>query len=358
MRFSFRRAVPALSAVVLALGAIDRCDSQALAATGGYQQINLTSNVPGMAHHTDPNLVNAWGAVFFPGSPFWLSDQGTGLSTLYDSHGVAQGLIVTIPAAPEEPSGTLGSPSGIAANSTAGFVVTENGVSGPGIFLYDTLDGTISGWNPTVDSTHAVIAVDNFSAHASYTGLAVARTQHGPRLYAADAANDKVDVYDTRFRPLFAFTDPGAPKGTSVYGVHVVDGAIVVTFASQGNSSGAVDLFDFGGRLIKRFASNGPGGTLDSPWGVAASGAHFGQFSNAILVGNEDNGRISAFNPKTGAFLGQLKDQNGNTIAIPGLWSLNFGAGGGASGNANELYFTAGPNGYADGLFGKFVPAP
>jgi uncharacterized protein (TIGR03118 family) len=358
MRFSFRRALPALSAIVLALGAFDLCVAEA-AAAGGYQQINLTSNVPGMAHHTDPNLVNGWGAAFFPGNPFWLSDEGTGLSTLYDSHGVAQGLVVAIPAAPEQPAGTAGTPSGIVANSSNAFVVSENGVSGPGVFLFDTLDGTISGWNPGVDLNHAVIAVDNFSSHSLYTGLAIAKTNHGWRLYAADAVNNRVNVFDGKFQKLYSFTDPTVPNTLSVYGVHLVQGFILVTFGSQAsNQGGVVDIFDFNGRLVKRFAANGPGGPLEAPWGAAVAGPHFGPFSNALLIGNVDDGHISAFNSKTGAFLGQMQDATGKTIANPGLWSLEVGAGGGASGNADELYFSAGPNGYGDGLFGKFIPAP
>ncbi len=329
------------------------------AAAGGYRQFNLTSNVPGGAQHRDTNLVNAWGVAFFPGNPFWVSDEGTGLSTLYDSHGAPQGLVVTVPAAPEAPSGTLGSPTGIVANATAGFSVSKNGASGPGFFLFATLDGTISGWNPGVDPTHAVIAVDNFPSHALYTGLEIAKTQKGPRLYAADAVNNRIDVFDTKFRKLFSFTDVRAPKNMSVYGVHLVDGRIAVTYASQANNAGGVvDIFDFDGRLVRTFAKNGPGGPLDSPWAVVQATANFGKFSNAILVGNEDDGKISAFDRNSGAFLGQLTDTQGNTIAIPGLWDLTFGIGGGASGNRDELFFSAGPNGYGDGLFGKFVAAP
>src|SRR5215469_13340476 len=265
--------------------------------------------MPGMAHHTDPNLVNGWGMAAFPGSPFWISDNATGLSTLYDGHGAPQSLVVTIPAASEQPAGTVGTPSGIVANATSAFVVSENGASGHGFFLFGTLDGTISGWNPSVDLNHAVVAVDNFNSHALYTGLAIAKTEHGPRLYAADAVNDRVDVFDGKFRKMFGFTDPTVPSGLGVYGVHLVQGFIFVTFASQAsNVGGVVDVFDFNGRFIRRFASNGSGGPLEEPWGIAAAGAHFGVFSNSLLIGNVDDGHISAFNAKTGAFLGQLKD--------------------------------------------------
>jgi uncharacterized protein (TIGR03118 family) len=358
MRFSFARSVPVFLAALLAAGSIVFLGDGA-SASSAYREINLTSNMPGMARHTDPNLVNGWGMAFFPGSPFWISDEATGFSTLYDAHGVPQGLVVAIPAAAEQPQGTPGTPTGIVANSTSAFVVSANGTSGPGFFLFDTLDGTISGWNPSVDLNHAIVAVDNFSSHALYTGLAIAKTMHGPRLYAADAVNNRVDVFDGKFRKLFGFTDPTVPSGLGVYAVHLVQGFIFVTFAIGGSSSGGVvDVFDFNGRFVRRFAANGSGGPLEAPWGIAASGAHFGQFSNAILIGNEADGRISAFNPKTGAFLGQLKDSQGNTFAIPGLWSIEFGAGGGASGNADELFFSAGPHGYSAGLFGKFIAVP
>ncbi|HYK53770.1 MAG TPA: TIGR03118 family protein, partial [Candidatus Eremiobacteraceae bacterium] len=340
MRFSFVRSVPAFLAMLTLIGAIG-FSSGAASASSAYQEINLTSNMPGMAHHTDPNLVNGWGMAAFPGSPFWISDNATGLSTLYDGHGAPQSLVVTIPAASEQPAGTVGTPTGIVANATSAFVVSENGASGPGFFLFDTLDGTISGWNPSVDLNHAVVAVDEFSSHALFTGLAVAKTMHGPRLYAADAVNNRIDVFDGTFRKMFSFTDPTVPNGFSVYAVHLVQGFIFVTFTSQSNNpGGVVDIFDFNGRFIKRFASNGSSGPLEAPWGIAAAGAHFGVFSNALLIANESDGHISAFNAKTGAFLGQMKDAQGNTFAIPGLWSIEFGSGGGANGNADELFFS------------------
>jgi len=359
MRFSLVRAVAGFLAAAVIVVVVGASAASPAFASSGYQEINLTSNVPGAAHHTDPNLINGWGMAFFPGSPFWLSDEATGLSTLYDGHGEPQSLVVSIPAASEQPPRTPGTPTGLVANATSAFVVSENGASGQGLFLFATLDGTISGWNPNVDLNHAVLAVDNFKSHALYTGLAIAKTRHGPRLYAADAANDRVDVFDGKFRKMFGFTDPTVPQGLSVYAVHLAQGFLFVTFASPvGNAGGVVDVFDFNGRLVRRFAANGSGGPLESPWGIAFSGAHFGQFSNSILIGNEGDGRINAFNPKTGALLGQLKDAQGNTFAIPGLWSIEFGAGGGANGNANELFFDAGPNGYGDGLFGKFIVAP
>jgi uncharacterized protein (TIGR03118 family) len=323
------------------------------AGQGRYLQVNLTSNVHGMAQHTDRNLVNGWGLAFFINSPFWVSDNGSGLSTIYDGGGVPQGLVVTVPPAPEQPGGTLGSPTGIVANPSIRWVVSKNGKSGPAAFIYDTADGTISGWSPGVDPQNAVIAVYNFSAHASYTGLEIVTDRNGPRLYAADAANNKIDVFGGNFQPLFSFTDPNVPKGYTTYAIHLIQGRLFVTFA--GGGGGVVDIFDTGGHLMRTFASNGPGGHLVSPWGIALAPHDFGRFSNALLIGNEDDGHISAFNVMTGAFLGQLVDPNGKTITIPGLWALQFGADSPANGKADELFFTAGPNNYADGLFGKIV---
>lgn len=323
------------------------------AGQGRYKQINLTSNVQGKAQHTDRNLVNAWGLAFFVNSPFWVSDNGSGLSTIYDGGGAPQGLVVTVPPAPEQPGGTLGSPTGIVANPSIRWVVSENGKSGPAAFIFDTADGTISGWSPGVDLQHAIIAVDNFGAHASYTGLEIVTDRNGPRLYAADSANNNIDVFGGNFQPLFSFTDPNVPNGYSVYAIHNIQGRLFVTFA--GGGGGVVDIFDTGGHLMRTFASNGPGGHLVSPWGIALAPHDFGRFSNALLIGNEDDGHISAFNIMTGAFLGQLVDPKGHTITIPGLWALQFGADNPANGKQDELFFTAGPHGYSEGLFGKII---
>jgi uncharacterized protein (TIGR03118 family) len=320
---------------------------------GRYLEVDLTSNVHGMAQHTDQNLVNGWGLAFFTSSPFWVSDNGSGLSTIYDGTGTPQGLVVTVPPAPEQPGGTLGSPTGIVANPSIRWVVSENGKSGPAAFIFDTADGTISGWSPGVDVQHAIIAVDNFGTHASYTGLEIVTDRDGPHLYAADSVNNRIDVFGGQFQHVFSFTDPNVPKGDTAYAVHLIQGRLFVTFAGLGG--GIVDMFDTGGHLMRTFASNGSGGPLVSPWGIALAPHDFGKYSNALLIGNEGDGHISAFNITTGAFLGQLEDAQGHTIAIPGLWSLQFGAGNAANGKADELFFTAGPNGYSDGLFGKII---
>src|SRR5258707_13262825 len=162
-----------------------------------YKQSNLTGSVAGLAVHTDPNLVNPWGLAFFPTSPFWTADTGTGLSTLYNHFGGPLGLVVTVP--PAGGSTAPGTPTGIIANSTSGFVVSANGKSGSAPFIFDSLDGTISGWSPSVDPTHAIIAVDNSASGAFYTGLATGISAGKHYIYAADNANNKVDMYDENF---------------------------------------------------------------------------------------------------------------------------------------------------------------
>lgn len=321
-----------------------------------YQVYKLVSTSSPTSAVDDPNLVNGWGLAFFATSPFWLSDNGTGLSTLYDHSGTIIPLVVTIPPAPSQPFGPTGTPTGLVANGSGGFPVTENGNTGSGVFIYDTLDGTISGWNPGVDVTHAVIAVDNSSKGAVYTGLAIVKTKNGTMLYAADTANNKVDVYDSTFTWQMSFTDSSVPAGLSVYGIQNVGGQLYVTFASfAANQGGVVDVFSPGGKKIRTLTSNGPGGPLQAPWGTALAPADFGALSGAVLIGNVEDGHINAFDRKTGMFLGPMTTPSGNSIKFPGLWALEFGAGNPANGDKNQLFFTAGPDGYRKGLFGMIV---
>jgi uncharacterized protein (TIGR03118 family) len=326
-------------------------------AVAQYQQINLVSTSSSKSVTKDPNLVNGWGIAFFPGSPYWISDNATGLSTLYDQFGNITPLVVTIPPAPSQPFGPVGTPTGIIANPTTGFVVSENGLSGPAAFVFATEDGTISGWAPTVDGTNAIIAVDNSAKGTLYTGLAFAQTGSHVLLFAADAVGNKIDVYNSSFKFVKSFSDPNPPAGQSVYGVQNLKGQIYVTYASpvplQG---GAVDIFDTTGKFIKRLTTNGPGGVLNGPWGMVMSPSNFGPLSNALLVGNVDTGHVAAFDPNTGAFLGAMTDTKGNTIKITGLWGLTFGTGGLVSGSTNNLFFSSGPSNYSQGLFGKLTP--
>lgn len=318
-----------------------------------YVQFNLVSNEPRGSANVDPHLINGWGLAFFPTSPFWVSNNGSGTSTLYDHSGNAIPLVVTIPPAPSQPFGPQGTPTGIVTNGTGGFMVTENGISGPALFLFDTEDGTISGWSPSVDFANAVIAVDNSASFALYTGLAFAKNSTGAFLYAADAVNNKIDMYDSNFQLVKSFTDPNPPAGLGVYGIQNVHGRLYVTLASPfPMQGGAIDLFNTDGKLLRRLTANGPEGPLQAPWGTALAPSNFGPLSDALLMGNVDDGHINAFDPKTGAFLGMMTRPNGVPVTIGGLWALQFGAGSPNNGNKNELFFTAGPAGYRKGLFG------
>lgn len=322
-----------------------------------YREVNLVSTSSRTTPHNDPNLVNGWGVAFFPGGPYWVSDNITGKSTLYDQFGNIVPLVVTIPPAPSQPFGPVGSPTGIIANPTQGFVVTENGVSGPSAFVFATLDGTISGWAPNVDLNNAIVAVDNSASGALYTGLAYAQTGPHVLIYAADAVNNRIDMYNTNFKWIKSFSDPNPPTGLSVYGVQNINNQIYVTYASLvPMSGGAVDVFSLTGNFIKRLSTNGPGGPLEGAWGMAMSPGNFGSFSNALLVGNVENGHINAFDPNSGAFLGSLQNTMNEDFHIGGLWGLAFGAGDPVSGSKNNLFFAAGPAGYTQGLFGKILP--
>jgi uncharacterized protein (TIGR03118 family) len=322
-----------------------------------YREVNLVSTSSRTTPHNDSNLVNGWGIAFFPDAPYWLSDNATGKSTLYDQFGNIIPLVVTIPPAPSQPFGPVGSPTGIIANPTQGFVVTENGVSGASAFVFATLDGTISGWAPSVDLNNAIVAVDNSASFALYTGLAYAQTGPHVLIYAADAVNNKIDIYNSKFQWVKSFSDPAAPAGLAVYNVQNINNQIYVTYASLApNSGGAIDIFDLTGNLVKRLTSNGAGGPLQGAWGLAMSPSNFGPFSNALIVGNVENGQLHAFDPNSGDFLGSLMNASGQEFHIGGLWGLAFGAGDPTTGSKNNLFFAAGPAGYSQGLFGKILP--
>jgi len=294
----------------------------------------------------DPNLKNAWGLAYLPGGPYWVSDEVTGLSTVYQANGTIVSLVVTIPPAT---TGT-GSPTGIVANTTAGFVVTQNGKSGPAAFIFDTLDGTISGWNSSVNSTTAVVAVNN-NATANYTGLAIGTSGTQTLLYAANQAKNQIEVYNSSFKLTKTFTDTKL-TGLRVYGVAFIKGYVVVTFS--GASTGAVDVFSASGTFLKTLVP--PTSVLKGPWGLALAPKNFDTLSNTLLVGNVDDGTIHGFSTSTGKLVGEVKDKNSNVIVVPGLWGLLFGGGSAANGNTNQLFFTAGTGGYATGEFGVINP--
>ena len=317
-----------------------------------YKQLNLVSSQPGKAKFVDSDLVNAWGISLSPTGAFWVSDNLTGLSTLYTGKGVKQSLVVKIPPA----IGVTGSPTGTVFNASTEFVVTGTGGSGAALFLFATFDGTISGWNPTADPTNAIIAVNNSSSGAVYTGLAITTHSSGNYIYAADTANNKVDEYDGNFNFVKSFTDSTIPPGFTPYGIADINGQVWLTYASTGTTPGGfIDIFSENGTFVKRFAQGKP---LNQPWGMAVAPSNFGVFSNAFLVTNNlPAGTINAFDASSGKFLGTLQS-NGKAISINQLWGIAFGEGNSMNGQKNQLFFTAGPNNYLNGLFGVIQAVP
>jgi uncharacterized protein (TIGR03118 family) len=343
------------------------------ATRGQYARADLTSNQSGVAPNLNPELINAWGLVQLGTSPIWLSDNGTGLSTLYTGTGLQLGLVVVVPGL----DGAPGTPTGIVGNTGAStdfeFTNAANETSGRAIFIFANLDGTIAAWNPNVGGTdqagHSLATIPaGFQPKpgASYTGLAIATNSQGQTfLYAADdSANREVDVFNSSFKLVQSFSDPEIPRGYTPYGIQEIDGPsgpqIWVTFTALNKAQGGfVDVFNPDGTLAQHFAVNGP---LHSPWGIAKAPADFGPMSGAMLISNNTSrGRVNAFDA-SGNFLGPLRDANGKAIEIDNLWGIQFGHDGGAANGGrqgtphNFLFFTAGPNSYSNGLFGVITP--
>jgi uncharacterized protein (TIGR03118 family) len=337
-----------------------------------YAQHNLVSDGFIPADHTDPNLVNAWGLVAGPTTPWWISDNGTGKSTLFNVATNAVQAVFTVPGA----GGAQGNPTGIVFNGGTGFV-TNNGVGSPSAarFIFSSEDGTISAFK----GAPIVTVVPNAQAPAHgaiYKGLAIDSATAGTRLYAADFHNGKVDIFDSSFHAVTiagAFTDPNIPAGFAPFGIQNIGGTIYVTYALQdedqeddvaGPGNGFVDAYDTSGNLIRRVAS---AGELNSPWGLALAPADFGRFGGDLLVGNFGDGRIHVFDPnqltEIGEFeaVGLMHSAAGKPIQIDGLWALEFGHGtsvSSANGLTTTLFFTAGPAGEDHGLFGTLLPVP
>jgi uncharacterized protein (TIGR03118 family) len=337
----------------------------------------LVSNVAGgTAMHVDTNLVNPWGVsipVAPSTAPAWVSNNGTQTSTLYDGNGVPQPtatpLIVNLAASA---GGAAFNPSGIVANSSAtDFVVSAGGKSGSSAFIFDGTGGMLAGWSPSVDVTHAVTMYTD-AGGAVYKGLAIAANNGALFLYATDFHNNKIDVFDTSFvkqtssSTAFSFVDPAIPAGYAPFGIQAVPGSgvsgttqIFVTYAQQvapanltnanGAGLGFVDIYDTNGKLIKQLIA---GGALNAPWGIAMAPADFGTFSNALLVGNFGDGAINAYDAAAGTPLGALTNINGSAAAAPGLLGIAFGNDANSQPH-NTLFFAAGPNGGADGIYGR-----
>jgi uncharacterized protein (TIGR03118 family) len=313
----------------------------ALAACGlAYSATTLVKNT---GKKGDKQLINPWGLVYGPSAPFWLSDQGSGLSTLYDGNGVKQSLVVTVPAA----SGTgMGSPTGIVYNGSSEFQI-DNWTSA---FLFSTLDGTISGWSH-FDPNNALIGVNNSAKGAVYTGLAITSKASGNFLYAADVANNKVDVYDGKFKFVKSFTDTSLPAGFAPSGIQDINGQVYVAFAAtNGGSGGYIDIFNEDGTFVKTLIHGKP---LNQPWGFAVAPSNFGVLSSTLLISNNTNsGTINGFNPSTGAFVGTVKNSAGKPLHFNQIWGIEFGGGTAANGNTNQLFYSAGPNNNLNGVFG------
>ena len=318
-----------------------------------YTRTDLTSNVSGAAPNFDANLVNGWGLSRGTTSPWWVSDTGKGVSTLYNALGSPIPLVVTTPG----PNGGPGNPTGTVFNYTTGFEAAPGVKS---IFLWVTIQGTIDGWNPGVKPTEAVVLKDR-KGKAVFTGATLVTNRFGTFLYAANFKTGDIEVYDSKLNHVFDLDvhRHGAARGLNAFNVQNVGGNLVVTFAKPSPDGrevhapgvGAVAIYSQFGRLLQKLDH---GNFLNAPWGVALAPSDFGVFSHRLLIGNLGDGHISVFNTVSGDFEGQLQDATNAPIAIDGLWALSFG-GSAASGAANELYYTAGPNEGANGLFGKLA---
>jgi uncharacterized protein (TIGR03118 family) len=311
----------------------------------------LVSDQPGVAPNTDPNLVNAWGLTSSATSPWWVSDNGTDKSTLYrGSDGLPQALVVDVHNAP----------TGTVFNSTPGFALPTGGIAR---FLFDTEEGKVLGWNPAQGTSSVVVG--DLDDGAIYKGLAIANTSAGPRLYAADFHNAKVDVFDGSFNPVLGgFVDPTLPSGYAPFGIQTIGDRVFVTYAKldadaadeiAGQGKGFVDVYDTAGNLLARVAQHGQ---LNAPWGLAIAPDSFGRFAGDLLVGNFGDGEINAYAEHSGQFthVGELRDASGKSLSVDGLWALEVSQGGN-NGDPGILFFTAGPDDETHGLFGQINPS-
>src|ERR1700733_4773329 len=369
---------------LLAAAAGSLAAQTASAPPNNYLVHNLVSDLANTADHQDPNLVNPWGLGFGP-TPFWVGNNGKGTATLYGGTGAAIPLVVTIPQAGN--AGTAGPVTGVIFNTFASNANAFDVQPGkPALFMFCSEDGVISGWNEAASGSTASILFDNSKSGAVYTGCALGGTAAAPYLFAANFHAGTIDVYDANFnlnpapfnqsvgpQPFSgssSFSNQPIPAGFAPFNVQNIDGTLFVTYAKQdaqkhtnvgGAGNGYVAMFNLNGSLIANLISQGP---LNSPWGMAIAPSNFGPFAGALLVGNFTDGKINAFNGTSGAVLGTLEDTAGNAIAIPGLWSLNFG-GGADSEDPGTLYVTAGIGGgpnndpvESHGLFASIQAAP
>jgi len=338
-RIKSQLVAPAISLLALCLS------TQGLHAQQAVKQVNLVSDLPGWAKYTDPNLVNPWGISSGPTSPFWISNAGTGTTTLYNTLGHVLPLVVSMPGAP------------------TGQAFTGGGFAGDA-FVFANANGTINGWRGAL-GTHAETLYISPDVSSSYLGIAYAANGAKNYLYAANFGAGRIDVIDSMGLTALpgAFVDPNLPAGYAPFNIQKLGNELYVTYALRDNAgeevvgvgNGYVDKFDLNGNFVARVAS---GGLLNAPWGLAIAPASFGGgFGGALLVGNFGDGKIHAYDPTSGDFIGTLRNSFGGDLAIEGLWGIIVGNGGNG-GDANRLYFAAGIEDETHGLFGSLSPVP
>jgi uncharacterized protein (TIGR03118 family) len=320
-----------------------------------YQQLNLVSDVPGAANLLDPKLVNAWGLAFGPATPLWVSNNGSDTSTLYKGTATAADPVVAQPLVVKIPG--QGAPTGVVFNGGTNFVLSTDQKSGPAAFIFAGENGQLFGWNGTGDATSATMVAS--TKDAVYKGLALDTVGHTQFLLAANFHDNRIDVFNSRFSPVMStrsFRSVGIPKGYAPFDVAILGSRVFVSYAKQdaarhddvsGAGHGFVNVFSLDGRFQKRLASRG---VLNSPWGLAIAPRGFGTFSGDLLVGNFGDGRINAFDKRSGKFEGTLRGPKGRPIVIDGLWGLL--PGNGVSGRTSDVWFSAGPAGESHGLLG------
>jgi uncharacterized protein (TIGR03118 family) len=319
----------------------------------GYSVTNLVADTPGVAANTDTNLQNAWGMVVNK-KGIVVNANATSLAGAYGLDGTPTGDYI----------GVDSDPSGLIQNSTGGFKISNGSGNGKNknkgkasTLIFVTEDGGILGFNSKVDSANAIKMVDNPSTNTVYKGVAVLNN----KLFAANFFSGLVEVYDSKWNFIGSFTDTNVDAGFAPFNVVAIDGLLYVTFAKQllpdmhdddkGPGNGFVSVFNSKGKLQHRLIAHG---ALNSPWGMAKAPKNFGKFSKALLIGNFGDGTINAYDQKTGAFLGTLSDAGGVPLNIDGLWALEFGTTKASKNKSTPtLFFSAGPNGEADGLVGK-----
>jgi uncharacterized protein (TIGR03118 family) len=333
-----------------------------------YDRTDLVSNTATAPVVGDQNVRNAWGLVHSATSPWWISNNATGTSTLVNastSPVTVPSTVVTIPAAPSQGGG--GTPTGVVFNGSATDFLLAPGRQA--LFIWVTEDGTVSGWNPAVDATNAIIMADNSQRPrpnhgAVYKGATIGEIDGQRYLFAANFRSGRIDVFDSTFTQIRmsgdAFNDERIPRGFAPFNIQGIGNNLYVTYAKQddtqhdevaGAGLGFVDVFNTRGGLVARLQR---GDFLNAPWGITLAPAYFGEFSHAVLIGNFGDGAISAFNAVTGEFIGSMRNEDGSKLKIDGLWGLAFGNGG-SSGAGNALFFTAGPNDEGDGVFGMLT---